>query len=397
MMAVAAYKVLHQFSVGEGEGLIPLAGLVFDGTGNLYGTTSDGGDFGRGTVFQLSPNATGGWTQSIVYSFAGGTDGGYPFFGVLILDSAGNLYGTTTAGGDLDCNFPYGGCGVVFELTPSSGGKWIETVLHSFSSGADGAIPYGGLIFDTSGNLYGTTIGGGGSTNCGGGCGTVFRLTPNTNRTWTESVLHSFTGGTDGYGPYAGLIVDSTGNLYGTTPAGGVGSGTVFTLPPNSGGSWRKSVLYNFSGFADGAVPYGGLVFDKAGNIYGTTAYGGRNQSGVVFELTPNSQGTWIESVLHTFTNNPGANPLAGLVFDAMGNLYGTAYQGGPANGGLAFKLTPNSNGNWKYSVQHAFLGNPALHPYDSLVLDNVGNIYGTTHDCDSGYNCYGVVFEITP
>jgi len=254
---------------------------------------------------------------------------------------------------------------------------------------------------DIIGDLYSTTAFGG-----GGQGGTVFKLTPNLDGTWTESVLHSFTG-TDGEHPDAGLIFDAAGNLYGTTFNGGIsggscpsGCGVIFKLRRNSDGTWTESVLHSFTG-ADGANPFAGLIFDAAGNLYGTTTIGGNpscsNGCGTVFRLTPNSDGTWTESVIHSFANHPAATPFAGLIFDAAGNLDGTTDLGGNAGGGTAFRLTPNSNGSWAFRVLHVFQGKSALRPHDNLILDKAGNLFGTTEFCGSGTGCDGVVFEITP
>jgi uncharacterized repeat protein (TIGR03803 family) len=324
----------------------------------------------------------------VLHSFAF-SDGANPYGG-LIFDATGNLYGTTYYGGP-------NGAGVVFKLKPNADGSWTENVLYSFCAAfncSDGANPSAGLIFDTAGNLYGTTqTGGFTSTACGRGCGVVFKLTPNTDGSWTESVLHSFTQVPDGSDPYAGLIFDPAGNLYGTTGYGGGtnNTGVVFELKPNADGSWTESVLYSFTGFSDGANPYGGLIFDATGNLYGTT-YGG-NPGAVVFKLKPNADGSWTESVLHSFPLN--FDPTAGLIFDTAGNLYGTIYFGGPAGGGGIFKLAHNSNGSWAYRGLRFFFGNPAQNPYGGLVLDKAGNLYGTTYGCGNG--CAGVVFEVTP
>ncbi|MFI5115931.1 MAG: choice-of-anchor tandem repeat GloVer-containing protein, partial [Terriglobales bacterium] len=266
--AAAQEKVLYTFQGGTGDGAFPQAGLIFDTAGNLYGTTSLGGAYGFGTVFELTPTAGGTWTEKVLYSFKNdGTDGSNPKAGV-IFDAAGNLYGTTSLGGAGVCQGA--GCGTVFELTPAAGGTWTEKVLHSFGGATDGVIPEAGLIFDAAGNLYGTT-GYGGPYNWG----TVFELTPAAGGTWTENVLYSFQGGADGAGPAAGLVFDAAGNLYGTTEVGGAGvcqgngCGTVFELTPAAGGTWTENVLYRFQSGADGANPYDALIFDAAGNLYG--------------------------------------------------------------------------------------------------------------------------------
>jgi uncharacterized repeat protein (TIGR03803 family) len=380
-VAVSRYKVLYRFKAGD-DGAFPQAGLIMDVAGNLYGTTNLGGSQGGcGTVFKLTPNSDGSWTESVLHRFSP-TDGqGCIPSASLVFDQAGNLYSTTGFGGTSNE-------GTVFRLTPNSDGSWTYSVLHSFT-GVDGAYPQVALIFDAAGNLYSTTGQGGTS-----GFGTVFKLKRNEGGNWTESVLYNFcslTSCADGANPVSNLIVDPTGSLYGATFRGGAsGSGTVFRLKQNTHGSWTESVLHSFTGSADGAFPVGGLIFDVDGNLYGTTGQGGASGVGTVFRLKQNTHGSWTERVLHNFAD-PTTDPLDALIFDAVGNLYGTA----SGLGGAAFKLTHNSNGSWGYSVLHHFLGKPAGHPYDSLVLDNAGNLFGTAHDC--GENCYGVVFEVTP
>jgi uncharacterized repeat protein (TIGR03803 family) len=310
-------KVLYTFnSVG---GCSPYAGLVRGAKGNLYGTTGACGAYGYGTVFEVTKNGA----ETVLYSFTGGGDGGQPIAG-LVRDTVGNLYGTTNEGGALGC---FGlGCGTVFEVTPA--GK--ETVLHAFTGGADGENPVAGLVRDAKGNLYGTT--GQGGALC---CGTLFEVTPSD----TETVLFNFNYA-DGSGPGPNRLVRAGGNFYGTTSAGGTsGNGTVFEV--TSKGTER--VLYSFTGAADGAAPYGGVIRDATGNLYGTTFQGaglGCNDygCGTVFELTPAGQ----FKVLHTFTGGgDGGNPAAGLVKDMAGNLYGSTYGGGAYGYGTIFKLTP--------------------------------------------------------
>ncbi|HEY4846907.1 MAG TPA: choice-of-anchor tandem repeat GloVer-containing protein, partial [Methylocella sp.] len=323
--------VLHSFKL-DSNGANPVAGLIADSAGNLYGTTESGGASQRGVVFKLSPDGTSFMAlHSFCVDFPLCSDGRFPQAG-LIADSAGNLYGTTRLGGASDN-------GVVFKLSPDGS----FAVLHSFT-GSDGFLPEAGLIADNAGNLYGTTLAGGGGSGCLGssGCGVVFKLSPG----GTETVLHSFTGGSDGSGPTAGLIADSAGNLYGTTTNGGggggpecVGSGcgVVFKLSP--GGT--ETVLHSFS-FSDGANP-GALIADSAGNLYGTTLTGGASNGGaahggVVFKLSPG--GTY--TVLYTFCRLPscsdGDMPAAGLIADNAGNLHATTSNGG-ANAGVVFKL----------------------------------------------------------
>jgi uncharacterized repeat protein (TIGR03803 family) len=311
----------YSFNVTAGGPKMPYAGLISDSAGNLYGTTEFGGSYNKGTVFEVTPNATGSWTGSLLYSFTGGLDGAQPSGG-LTFDAAGNLYGTTSFGGSANCKL---GCGTIFKLTPTSGG-WAETVVYTFTGGSDGSEPYARLVSDAQGNFYGTTLLGGNlGTLCTSGCGTVFKLS-SVNGAWKENVLYAFAGGNDGAWPHASLTFDGAGNLYSTTNGGGTyGSGTVFRL---TAGSWTESVLYNFTGGQDGKQPPGSLIFDTAGNLYGTTSKGGVKGYGVVFKLLPTSQGSWQEQVLHSFGNAPAAKPVAGLVMDARGNLYGTTLLG---------------------------------------------------------------------
>jgi uncharacterized repeat protein (TIGR03803 family) len=399
-VAQSKYKTLHRFK-GGADGEFMYAGLVFDQKGNLYGATTEGGAGGKGTVFKLAPNADGSWTESVLYSFRGGTDGNTPYAS-LIFDQKGNLYGTTTDGGAQ-------GNGAVFKLAPNTDGSWTESVIYSFLGGEDGRLPYASLIFDQKGNLYGTTGHGGTGDN-----GTAFTLTPNADRSWTESVLYRFLGGKDGALPGASLIMDPAGNLYGTTIYGNGGNsgrclsgecGVVFELTPNADGTWTESLLYRFRGGKDGGNPEAGLIFDEAGNLYGTTSDLGGNCGtgcGVVFELTRQTDGSWVESVLHGFSGRDGDEPAASLIFDAAGNLYGTTVVGGDlslCNGGggcgVVFKLAPNSNGKWTETVLHRFLARPGSLPYAGLVFDASGNLYGTTFgDIRS---TLGSVFEITP
>jgi uncharacterized repeat protein (TIGR03803 family) len=327
-------KVLHAFCDNRKDGGAPLASLIFDATGNLYGTTSAGGALGGGTAFELSPASGGGWTEKILHNFDSSFgNGGYEPSANLIFNAAGNLYGTVSRGG-------FYNHGAVFELTPASGGGWSEKVLHAFNdSGKDGAVPTGGLIFDAGGNLYGTTAFGGTYFY-----GIVFELTPTAGGKWSEKVLHEFAdSGTDGQQPDSSLIFDAAGNLYST----GLGSydyyGTVFELTPTAGGNWNETLLHNFEkNDTDGYYPLSSLVFDGAGNLYGTTQLGGAYASGTVFKLSPQAGGGWIETVLHDFGNGTdGATPYAGLTFDAAGNLYGTTQQGGAYGYGTVFEIKP--------------------------------------------------------
>jgi len=384
--ATSNYKTLYKFKSGA-DGGYTRASLIFNQDGNLYGTTAYGGSYGYGTVLELIPNGTGGWTESVLYSFQNnGTDGNTPFGG-LIFDSVGNLYGTTAGGG------AYGNYGAVFELTSTGGGSWTESILHSFS-GKDGYEPYtGNLVFDKAGNLYGTTLDGGDSAS-----GVAFELTPNGDGTWTENLVQSFS---IDYGiePAGGLIFDEAGSLYGTTFSGGAQSGgTAFKIVPQENGTWTEKVIYAFgTSGSTGTGPQAGLILDGAGNLYGTTSNGGVHNSGVVFELIRQKNGSWAEQVLHAFncSGKDGCDPYASLTFDKAGNLYGTTFKGGSHGYGVVFKLAPNGKGGWTESVLHSFANRPGAYPWSSVTFDTSGNLYGTTAGTDDKTN--GSVFEITP
>ncbi len=315
-------------------------------------------------------------TFSVIYNFKGGSDGGYPLDG-LVMSPKGELFGTASIGGSFQA-------GAVFKLNESG----EETGLYSFTGGADGGNPQSSLIFDASGNLYGTTYAGGAY-----GFGTVFEVTP----AGKETVLYSFKGGTDGANPIAKLSFDVSGNLYGTTSAGGAyGGGTVFKVM--SGGTER--VLHNFGNGTDGANPVAGITLGENADhvlkeIFGTTSAGGTYGDGTVFVLRP-KQGVWKESILHTFENqSDGATPYGGLVFDKLGNLYGTTTSGGDGGGGgTVFELTYSSS-EWNFSVLNGLSGTSLSGTYRNVLLDASGNIYATTH-CD-GTEGAGTVYELTP
>ena len=329
--------VLHSFTASDGRYLY--AGLIANNRSALYGTTSSGGSADKGTVFKLTPPAKGqtAWTETVLHSFAG-SNGANPGAG-LVADKQGALYGTTPGGGS-------GDKGTVFKLTPPAKGQtaWTETVLYSFTGGSDGLSPRAGLIADNRGTLYGTTSSGGSADK-----GTVFKLTPPAKgqTAWTETVLYSFIGGSDGLSPRAGLVADKEGALYGTTPGGGsADKGTVFKLTPPAKGqtAWTETVLHSFTGGSDGLSPRAGLIADNRGTLYGTTNSGGSADKGTVFKLTPPAKGqmAWMETVLYSFTGgSDGLNPGAGLIADKQGVLYGTTTSGGSAdNAGTVFKVT---------------------------------------------------------
>jgi uncharacterized repeat protein (TIGR03803 family) len=398
--AQITYSNLHTFVRDGVGGSEPIAALVLDGDGNLYGTTDSGGSHQLGTVFKLTPGVDGKWTETVLFNFAGAKTGSNPV-GQLIFDQAGNLYGTTSSGGSN--NF-----GTVFELSPGTNGKWTEKLLHNFAGGTDGLEPNAGVIFDGAGNLYGTTFRGGGSTNCWEGCGTVFELSPTAGAPWTETVLYRFCpekGCSDGETPYASVILDSAGNLYGTTGWGGnaacgsgMGCGVVFELSPNGSGGWTQSVIHTFctiSNCPDGANPLDSLIFDQAGNLYGTAEQGGTVGGGIVFELSPGSGGSWTGKVLHNFRGTDGDAPYANLIFDSTGNLFGTTFEGGAGGGGVVYELSPNSKGGWNEITLHNFYDNPGAILWSGVIMDSAGNLYGTTYG-DSN-NTFGSVYKITP
>ena len=425
--ATGSESVLFNFNAGgtEATGSFPHSTLIRDASGNLYGTTSNGGLNSQGTVFELSPPATtgGAWTETILWNFdnsGGNVDGDDPWTwgSGLVMDSQGNLYGTTQAGGTYSE-------GIAFELSPpaTSGGTWTETILWSFGNPAitDGLQPTSGLTMDVNGNLYGTTLYG--QSPSIGFDGTVYELSPPSGMsgTWTEKVIAQFSEGNgayvNGFYPYAGVIGDGSGNLYGTTSSGGVNGiginpgGTVFELSPAAGGTWTESVLWNFSASeSDASDPMSGLLLDKMGNLYGTSSLGGtttdyaeeNNGLGTVFELSPpgNGGGSWSESILHNFQGGTdGETPESGVIMDPNGNVYGTTWYGGtyfdePYTGGIAYKLAA---GTWGETIlwQSGNLPDGAL-PWATLLMDPIGNLYGTTlagGSYGNGYN--GTVYEI--
>jgi len=328
---------LYVFTVVS-DGVIPYSTLVPGPDGKLYGTTGFGGigscmsygQSGCGTVFSLQMPMTChvahcSWTETPLYKFSGHADGSNPYGATLVFDQAGNLYGTTFNGGGGSCT---SGCGVVFKLTPS-GGSWTETVLYTFTGGPDGASPWAGVTLDAAGNLYGTTSAGGLY-----GDGTVYELSP-AGSGWTQKTLHTFQRQMDGGSPFSGVIFDPFGSLYGATQYGGpAGGGTVFQMT-SLGGSWNFKTLYSFAGSGGGRAkgPVGNLVLDSAGNLYGSTAGDGAYRFGSVFKLSHASSTGWTFTSLHDFTNGlDGGSPRSNLVFDSAGNLYGTASVGGSGN-----------------------------------------------------------------
>jgi len=384
--ATGGYTRVYSFT-GALDGSDPATRLTFDSAGNAYGTTAAGGDFDLGAVFQIAPDGT----QTTLYSFAGGNDGSDPHGGVT-LDSAGNLYGTAVAGGS-GGSCAGDGCGVVFKLMPV-GGTWLETTLYSFRGGSDGFGPGSGLVFDAAGNLFGTTPDGGKHS-----AGVVFELSPGA-RGWKQKVIHAFTGGNDGATGSLGLLLfDGAGNLYGIAEQGGAhGAGTVYKLSPSPRGVWQQTTLYAFKGMPDAGFPFGGLNWDAAGNLYGTTYFGGNSGMGSVFQLSPGPNGTWQENVLYNFQGGTdGSLPTSTLIFDAAGNLFGTTSTGGrpSCDCGTVFKLTL-SGGSWNEKIVHFFgKGTDGYSPNYGLTFDPAGNLNGTTPAGGTGR--HGMIFRLTP
>ena len=337
-------RVLHNFVANLKDGDVPYAGVIFDKAGNMYGTTELGGTYNLGTVFEMSPKGSS-WTETVLHTFRNdGIDGWNPNTS-LVLDASGNLYGTTIGGGANTA-------GTAYELSPGADGKWTETILYSFDTSGNGYAPGASMTFDANGNLYGTASGGNGTGSCGvGGCGVVFELLPPQagGGSWTETLLHEFSyNGVDGYGPTSGA-----------------------------------------------------LVFDSKGNLYGVTVYGGEYNQGTVYELSPQAGGGWSESILHNFAFNgtDGYYPGGGVIFDSVGNLYGTTYEGGDTGAGgygTVYELSPASSGTWTEKILlniNSGVGNP-VYPSFSLTFSSDSDLYGVS---STGGNGYGEVFELKP
>jgi uncharacterized repeat protein (TIGR03803 family) len=438
-------KALYSFQGGTTDGAVPAGGVVFDAAGNLYGATSDGGAAcpspGCGVAFQFARPATQGdpWTETVLHAFSGNGNGdGATPAGGLSIDSAGNLYGTTGYGGTGNCVLlgSKTGCGVVYELVPpkSKGGQWTEKILYSFQGGKDGDFPAGNLTFDKAGNLYGATQYGGGFGSCNApyfqNCGVVFKLSPPEKKggKWREKALYSFKGVKsgeqegDGANPNGGLVLDSNGAIYGTTyfggnnqkgscegGVGGTGCGIVFKLDPpgQTGGKWTEKPLHRFDGSQDGDNPSAGLTSDKKSNLYGTTLTGGPNGGGgTVFRLTPPSKesGAWKKEILYGFNGTGGGlDAESPVIFDSIGNLYGTTLDSGATYHGTVFRLRPpkQEGGTWTSSLLYGFQGPPdGGQPAAGLAFDESGNLYSTTTQGGSGTGCSfhgcGTVFEVS-
>jgi uncharacterized repeat protein (TIGR03803 family) len=380
--AASGVTSIYNFTGGD-DGGDPQTWLTFDGRGNIYGTTITGGTFGYGTVFELSPSSGGQWTETVLYSFKGAPDGKNPYGGVTF-DAAGNLYGATAAGGS-GGSCTGDGCGTIFELSPS-GNSWMETILYGFTGGKDGAGPGNGVVFDNAGNLFGTTPDGGLYSE-----GVVYELSPTPGGQWKQSVVHAFTGGNDGAVGSLGPLLFVGGTFYGVTELGGANkAGTVFQFRPSAGGGWTLTTLYAFQGQPDAGFPDGGVIADGT-SLYGTTYFGGADNSGAVFRLSAAN----TDKVLYSFKGRAdGGNPTSVLYFDQQkGKLYGTTSSGGNAgcDCGTVFEL-----GEGGEATLHQFSNTPdGANPYYGLTPDASGNLYGST--AAGGTHGQGMVFVLTP
>lgn len=398
LASATQYQVIQNFDCNSGA-CGPSGPLTLDQNSNLYGTAYGGGSNAEGAVFELTRNPDGTWTQTVLHSFDFGVDGESPRFGVA-LDDAGNLYGTTFTGGPKDA-------GTVFRLTPSGGG-WTINLLYNLGAA-------GGIVLDNPGNVY-TPLGPGDYIG-----GAVAELSPGPNG-WTYTALYSFCAHKpqcwDGILPQGLLVWDAAGNLYGTTPQGGIrppqcgqqlGCGVVFQMKHGRDGTWIYHVLYRFGSFpGDAQVPNGGVLVDSAGSVYGTTLYGGPNYlQGTLFKLSPHPPGQWgqstgyTETILYAFPDcATGCAPYAPLAMDKAGNLYGVSGGGNTSCGGggyycgVVYRLAPQPDGTWKYSVVHKFAGPDGDSPNGVTVAPD-GTIYGTT--LTGGQYNLGVAFAITP
>ncbi len=401
-IVASSETVLWDFNSADKDPAFPYYNfLCSDSSGNLYGVTSEGGAYSSGAVFEISPNGKSGWTKKVLYSFP--NDGSTWLIGGLALDKAGNLYGVSAEGGTNDT-------GYVYKLSPPATGEdWTKTIIHTFgkccSKGPDGIEPFAGVVIDTEGRLYGTTSGGGVQ-----GYGAIYELSLTNKGTWSERVLHSFAYSNEGGYPSSPLLLDSVGNLYGTNAQGGivnyecpVGCGSVFKLAHAETG-WKLDVLHLFNGM-DGQYPrYSGVIMDKSGNLYGTTEGGGVIEGGAygvgtVWELVYSQpQNLYNIEVLHNFPTGgsvDGVDLLAGVTMDSKGNLFGTTFEGGTYQAGSAFELIKGSNNQWSEKILHEFTnGADGGYPSGGLVLVN-GKAFGMAED--GGMYNNGLVFEILP
>lgn len=381
-------RSIFSFPESGMDGASPSSDLIADSAGRLYGTSTFGGKVGwYGTVFEMTAPIHGARQFRLLYSFTGLSDGRYPS-GNMAMDAAGNLYGTASEGGA-------NGDGVVYKLSRGAGGVWTQTVLHAFGLPGDGIHP-SGLIIDSAGNLYGTTAVGGSGTSPGG---TVYRLTPDSDGNWTETVLHTFAVG-EGQWPRA-LVADGTGKLFGTTSLRGrSGNGSVYELSPTASGDWTLTVLYYFPGGKFLSTPNGSIGLDAAGNLFGTTAGGQVNPGfGAVYEVSPNPDGTWTETTLHLFGHpSDGQWPVGVTLHD--GSLFGATSYGGAFGGtngfGTVFQMKRSPNGQWSYQTIYSFTdGADGAWPNTGVTVGKGKAIYGTTNG-GGGTGKNGVVFQLT-
>lgn len=393
-------KVHEQVLYGLGEDLnggYPQSSVAVDPQGNIYGTADLAGANGAGTVYDLTLQA-GEWAITVLFTFDLNS-GGNPLTGML-LDPAGNLYGTTSDGGPT-------GKGSIFTLTHSPSG-WAFQDIHDFAGNPDGDFPSGNMIFGRGNVIYGTTSGGGTGAGCQFGCGTVFQLTRSQQGTWTETVLYSFQGGGDGSAPLGPMAIDKAGNLYGVTAVGGTGNcqngcGTVFRLHPTNQGTWQKRTLLNFPGQQNGWWPVGGVAFDPAGNLYGVTSLGGDtscnppNGCGVVFKIDRSGQATVVHAFAHD--GKDGMLPQAGVIAGPGGLIYGTTAEGGIDTNcefgcGTVFAIDATGHETILYSFLGQFGGPDGAQPEAPLFWDHAGHLFGTTFE--GGTRFAGTVFALS-
>lgn len=399
---VAAFAILSAISVSAKEtpivrfnvenGSQPTNALLADGHGNFYGVTPHGGNKscsfqGCGGVFELSPASGGNWTETVIWAFKGGSsDTAIPVTD-LIFDANGNLYGGTGGFGN--------SFGAIYELSPASGGAWTEKILYHFNS--QGYDPGAKIAFDGQGNLYGSVF----ETNeVGGG---VFRLSPQTNEIWTETLIHKFTSSNgDGYLPRGGVVLDGKGNIYGTTSQGGLqNDGVVYELSPNGNGGFSEAIVFTFTGQSTGSTPYSAPTLDANGDIFGTTIGDGTNFAGLVYELT-RSGVKWTQTVLYNFGGAPDGSDSNGVIFDAKGNLYGTTMAGGSGCNnpgcGIVYELIPQTTPPWKETILNNFESSTdgSISTADVTIDPNTGYIYGTTQ-YGGTRDGNGTVFQIQP
>jgi uncharacterized repeat protein (TIGR03803 family) len=383
--AQVSEQVIYSFPISGHLGYWPTTPLVYR-SGKFFGTANNGGgaQCNCGVVFELAPKTGGGWNYKVLHAFQGSPDGSGPVANI-VFDGAGNLYGTTLQGG------PYFNSGTTYELSPNANGSWTYNVLYSFGNTGDGAYP-AGLAIDSAGNLYGPTNGGGVNS-----AGAVFKLAPGTGGSWTESLIYSFIGPHDGSNPNANLAIDASGNLYGTTyDYGPNNQGTVFELSPGLAGEWTETTLFSPDLSLGTAITQ---TLDASGNVYCTTypSPNGTQNLGVVFELTPNSDGTWSNTTLHTFVKSKGGDdPMGTLTVSANGTLYGTAQYGGANSLGTIYTLKPGSGGAWMFNDLYSFAGGTTDGevPLEGVTLVN-GSLYGTT--IAGGAYSNGTIFKLTP